>query len=305
MKLRGVWSKLLLEHGKLGPWVRVFELWLDLARGNELHELGSAGTQFRVFAQQESDHLLGWCWVAIRNLRYVSLEHQLGQGLHVLRLERKLQSNEMIQDDPKRPDVRLRIIRLVSPYFGRCEVWSSCLGIEQPIDAFLRYIEVANLHSTFSGQENVSWLQISMQYFARVQFMQTRNHLEENLPDFLLGEIPFLLPIWDKHLEIPFLCKLHDDAEVVLFRNEETLFESHYVWMTKDEIGLLERCKQLGLFHGVVFFFVLERGHGNLFHCVDFVVDYAFDLEDFAVCPFAWGKEMIYLTIPWFRISPF
>jgi hypothetical protein len=69
-------------------------------------------------------------------------------------LKRELKSDEMIEDHSKRPDVRLEVIRLISPDLRRCEVRGSCLSVKKPIDAFFRYIQVSNLHM-FLAKENI------------------------------------------------------------------------------------------------------------------------------------------------------
>lgn len=67
------------------------------------------------------------------------------ETLHILGVERRLKSAHFLTDNPHAPDVALRILRLVSPNFGRALLGSASLGLCQSNFLNFAYVQISNL----------------------------------------------------------------------------------------------------------------------------------------------------------------
>ena len=90
------------------------------------------------------------------NLWVNTPEYLLVQALHIICPEWRLQSNRLVKHTPKRPDITLHIIWLVSPHLWTCIVWRTSLGIEKPLLSYFRYIHVTKLGWTIFIEEHIS-----------------------------------------------------------------------------------------------------------------------------------------------------
>ena len=67
------------------------------------------------------------------------------ETLHVIGAERGNQSTHLIKDAAERPDITLRVIRLIAPYFWACVIWCASLRVTQSLFHNLTHIEISKL----------------------------------------------------------------------------------------------------------------------------------------------------------------
>ena len=94
-----------------------------------------------------------------------------------------------------------------------------------------------------------------MKNFALVEFVQTRNNLEENFPDLFLWQKSFFFARFNVHFKISFLSVLHHYTKLIISCIKETLFESDDVWMTEYEITYFIDANKLASFIALSFSF--------------------------------------------------
>jgi len=79
---------------------------------------------------------VGW------NLWVYTFENLLVQACHIIGTKRRSESNGFKEDAPKGPNVRLRIIWLITPYLRTSVVRRPGLGVEKPFFGNFRHIHV-------------------------------------------------------------------------------------------------------------------------------------------------------------------
>lgn len=82
----------------------------------------------------------------VRGYRWeLAFQHFFEQAVHVLCAERWHQGTHFINDAPKRPNIRLKIIGLIAPYLGTCVIGCSSLCVKQSFFCNLAHVEVSKL----------------------------------------------------------------------------------------------------------------------------------------------------------------
>jgi hypothetical protein len=150
--------------------------------------------------------------------------------------ERGFEGTKAVEDAPKRPDVRLRVIGAALPDFGRHVVWSADLcrreaaGAEDPGDA-----KVTELDGTVFHQEDVGRLQIPMQDSLLVQIGKRHRNLAEYGQYLRLRELFAVRR--ELGIEIAGISMFHDNEEV------PCVLEALNV---SDDVRVVECCEESG-----------------------------------------------------------
>lgn len=105
----------------------------------------------------------------VRNPWVFALDNFLVKTLHIVRSEWRIESAHFVEDAAERPNVTLRIVGHVAPYFGACVIWRSCLRVTEALFDNLWHIEVAEFGLHVSVKENVGTLHVSVEDLAVVQ----------------------------------------------------------------------------------------------------------------------------------------
>lgn len=143
----------------------------------------------------------------------VAFDHLLVEAFHVVGMEGWLQSCHLIEDTPQRPDIGLVVVGLVLPDLRRGVVGRAGLGVEEPFFGDLGDVHVAQLDRAILVEEDVGRLHVSVVDFEVVEGLESVDHLNENVPDFLfLEQLAALLMPHDLLIEVSMITKLHDNT---------------------------------------------------------------------------------------------
>ena len=137
----------------------------------------------------------------IWNPRVLPLDDFLVQALHVVRAERRIQRAHLVQHAAQRPNITLRIVRHVAPYFGACVVRRARLCVTEALLDNLGDVKITQLGLHISVQENIRTLHITVENLTVVQGFQSTNNLNEYVPDFLFLDVGLPLLITTYFLE--------------------------------------------------------------------------------------------------------
>jgi hypothetical protein len=138
----------------------------------------------------------------LRNFRQYPLENFLIESLHIFSLKWWLESNHLINDAPKTPDITFDIIGLIFPNLRRGIVRRPCLSI---VESFwvgnLRHIHISKFSGHVVVQENVGTLQVSVHDLYFVHCLEAPHWLYEDLPNLTFFNISFIFFMLTDFLE--------------------------------------------------------------------------------------------------------
>lgn len=103
-----------------------------------------------------------------------------------------LQSAQLVEHAPERPDVALMVIGLLLAEFRGQIVRRSHHGVREVccLVQHFRHAQVANLYAVILRQEHINCLDVSVQNFIGVQILNAQTHLNEELPNFCFRQGP-------------------------------------------------------------------------------------------------------------------
>ena len=81
----------------------------------------------------------------VRYPREFAFDDLFIETLHIVGAERWNQSTHLIKYAAKRPNITLRVIRLVAPYLWTCVIRSASLSVTQSLFHNLTHIEISKL----------------------------------------------------------------------------------------------------------------------------------------------------------------
>mmetsp|Transcript_19336 Transcript_19336/g.46101 ORF Transcript_19336/g.46101 Transcript_19336/m.46101 type:complete len:362 (-) Transcript_19336:430-1515(-) len=197
-----------------------------LADKGELQELDGGGPRVRVRAEHRADERAELPR-EVRRERLVRVAHDLNHQLgHPLGLERRLAGSHLIQDAPEGPYVRLGGVGPVRHQLRRHVVGGPHHGGRhlEGIAHVLGDSEVPDPHDRVAFiQEDVSWLEVPVDYVFLVQVVDRERELDEPVHDLLLRQRDARVHAPQQLGEGAALAVSHDDAEDPLRRVEVPL----------------------------------------------------------------------------------
>ena len=140
------WEKLLYFTLNYGHFKNCFTTW----------------THLWSYLNHDFDNLVHFGRKYAWYLRVDALEHLFVYALHVFSSKWRLESNCLIKNTSKWPDVRLVVVRLISPHLRTCVIGSSSLCVKQAFLGDLTDIHISKLGYAILVQENVGALEVTM-----------------------------------------------------------------------------------------------------------------------------------------------
>ena len=98
------------------------------------------------------------------------------------------ESDHFIQDTPKRPDIRLLVIRLFLANFWRQVVWSSycCLGTIIGVLEYTSYAKITDFDLAALCHKDILCLEITVKDFSVMNMFYSECHLDEPVKNLIL-----------------------------------------------------------------------------------------------------------------------
>jgi hypothetical protein len=120
----------------------------------------------------------------MRQRLYLGFLDIFEQIFHVSAIEWRFKRCHFVNDAAKRPNVTFRIVRLIPPNFRACVVRRSSLCVGQLVAINFRYVQIAEFVDALAF-ENVSALNVAMEYASEMQILQAFQNVLRGFPDFL------------------------------------------------------------------------------------------------------------------------
>lgn len=127
------------------------------------------------------------------------------------------ESAQLIEDAAQRPDITLVVVGLLLAELRGQIVRGADDGVREVCGLVeeLGHTQVSDFDLVLSSEEHVYGLDVSVEYFVRVQVLNSEAHLKEELPNTLLCEgLSHLL--LEVETEVAILAELHDNVDVRL-----------------------------------------------------------------------------------------
>ena len=149
----------------------------------------------------------------VRDVCVNATEHLTVKACHVIGSERRPESDRLVENAAKRPDIALHVVRLIAPDLWTRIVGRSCLGVQKSSLRNFADIHVSKFCRSIFLQKYVGAFEITMENVCVMQRLESFDHLDEDAPDVLLAQVCLLLLMAGDFLEkIAIVCILHDNA---------------------------------------------------------------------------------------------
>ena len=100
-----------------------------------------------------------------------------------------MQRQRLVQHAPQTPDVALAVVWLVVPDLGTSIVGCSRLRVEEASLGHFGNVHVTEAGATITFQEDISRFYITMEHLQVMQFLETTDGADHDLPDLFLSEL--------------------------------------------------------------------------------------------------------------------
>jgi len=120
----------------------------------------------------------------MRQRLYLGFLDILEQIFHVSAIEWRFKRCHFVNDAAKRPNVTFWIVRLIPPNLRAGVVRRSSLCVSQLVAINFRYVQIAEFVDALAF-ENVSALNVAMEYASEMQILQAFQNVLRGFPDFL------------------------------------------------------------------------------------------------------------------------
>ena len=137
----------------------------------------------------------------IRNSRIFAFNNLLVKSLHIICTKRWVQCAHFVKNASQRPNITLRIIRHVTPYFRTSIIRSTSLSVTEPFLHYFRYVEITKFGLHISIQEYVGTFHISVQNLPIVKSFKSTYNLDKYVPYLLFFDVGFTFLIATYFLE--------------------------------------------------------------------------------------------------------
>lgn len=127
-----------------------------------------------------------------------------------------LESTELVQDTPQRPNVAFVIIRFFLTEFRTQVIWGAdnCVGHVRRLIEQFGDSQVSDLDFIVLTQKHVDSFDVTVEDFVSVQVIQAETHLNEELPDLGLVKSPPHLRL-EVLAQVSIFAVFHDDDDVI------------------------------------------------------------------------------------------
>ena len=202
--------------------------------------------------------------------------------MHIICIERWLQSDHLVYDAAQRPYIALEVVGLILPDLGTGVIRCARLGIVKTVlVGKLGNVHIADFTCAIFVHENVGRFDVPVHDVVVVEGFETAEHLDEHMPDVTLREpLHALLALADLLEQVTVVRVLHHDAERIELRIHEDLFVGDYV-------RVLDACQNAHFIDRISSLSLVQLRYLHLFQCVRPIVSLASHVVHTGVCALA------------------